>query len=255
MGSSPTTPDLLPVTWSNLEGTDLYAAHDLSNRGADFYDGLTVGGRVLFLMADIGAAQPKVREVAHKAQIVFRKTAQALFASEDANESDAVAEIAHAVNLALILAAGGACPSPAFLGCFNQALGILTYLSGGDLLALFRERNQVNALAPSGMSFGLFTHTTFEPAVMALQEGDALLLTTRGVSGSKRGREEFGVERIKRFLLDARSLSAAEICRGVLQQSHDFAKVPWWSIPAHLEARKQAAHQDRCALALLRHSH
>src|ERR1700761_1764823 len=156
MGPSPTPPELLPVTWSDLQGTDLYAAHDASDRGADFYDGLTVGGRVLFLMADISAAQPRARQVAHKAQIAFRKSAQELFASPDANESDAVAALAHTVNLALIEAAGGACSSPNFLGCFNQALGILTYLSGGDLLSLVRESNEVKVLEPSGMPLGLF---------------------------------------------------------------------------------------------------
>ena len=32
------------------------------------------------------------------------------------------------------------------------------------------------------MSLGLFTHTTFEATILALQKGDALLVVTKGVT-------------------------------------------------------------------------
>ena len=54
-------------------------------------------------------------------------------------------------------------------------LGILTYCNAGSLLALLRDGANVRVLESGGMPLGLFTHTTFEAVVLALQEGDALL--------------------------------------------------------------------------------
>ncbi|MGC2403201.1 MAG: PP2C family protein-serine/threonine phosphatase, partial [Acidobacteriaceae bacterium] len=245
MGSSLTSPGLFPVSWPHLDGADLHARYYSECRGGDFFDGLTVGERVLFLLTDVAGAGPNVREVTQKAQSVFRQTAQELFERSEVNESDAVAELTHAVNLALIEAAGGVRFAPTFLGCFNQTLGILTYCNGGNLLALFREGDKVRALESSGMPLGLFTHTTFESVILALQNGDALLLATKGVSESKRGKEEFGVERVMQLLADSPSLSASELCEILLQQAHDFADVSWW----RLRRGRQAVPQDLTALA------
>lgn len=252
MASPLTEPALLPVDWSHLDGVDLHARYYSECRGGDFFDGLAVRERVLFLLTDIAGARPKAQEVAQKAQSVFRQAAQELFTGSEVNESDAVAKLAHAVNLALIEAEGGVRFAPAFLGCFNQTLGILSYCNAGNLLALCREGDKVRVLESSGMPLGLFTHTTFEAVVLAFQKGDALLVTTKGVTESKCGREEFGVQRVTRLLADSASLSASEFCELVLRQAHDFAHRPWWHIQGFLPGRKRAGYDDLTALALVR---
>ena len=68
-----------------------------------------------------------------------------------------------------------------------MTLGILTYCNAGSLLALFLEGGNVRVLESSGMPLGLFTHTTFEAMILALQEGDTLLVVTKGVTESRRG--------------------------------------------------------------------
>jgi serine phosphatase RsbU (regulator of sigma subunit) len=245
MGPSITPPSLLPPNWPRLEGVDLHACCFSECRGGDFFDGLTVGERALFLLTDVAGERPTAQQVTQKAQGVFREKAQEIFARPEVNESDAVAELAHALNLALIEAAGGVRFSPTFLGCFNQTLSILTYCNAGNLVALFREGSQVRVLESNAMSLGLFSHTTFEAAVLALQIGDALLLATKGVNESKSGKEEFGVERMMKLLSDSPSLPASELCTLLLQQAHDFADVPRWP-------KKQAPDQDLTALALIR---
>jgi serine phosphatase RsbU (regulator of sigma subunit) len=231
----------------NLENVDWYACYHSACHGGDFFDGLAVGDRLLFLLTDVAGERLNAAEVMQQAQEAFRRNARTLFAGGDVNESDALAELAHAVNVALVEAAGGVRFSPTFLGCFNAALGILTYCNGGNLLALFREAAGVRVLEASAMPLGLFTHLTFEAVVLAFQPGDALLITTKGVAESKKGREEFGVARAVEFFTHTGKMSAAEICTEVLRQAYEFASPPRWYL-----LEKPAAQEDLTALALIR---
>jgi len=252
MASPLIEPALLPVDWSGLGGVDLHARYFSECRGGDFYDVLPVGERVLFFLTDIAGPRPKAQELAQKAQIAFRAKSQEFFQGTEVNESDAIAELAHAVNLSLIDESEKVRFAPTFLGCFNRPLGILTYCNGGNLLALYREGAQAHVLESGGMPLGLFTHTTFEAAVLVLQEGDALLLTTKGVPESTRGKEQFGVERVIRLLTASNSLSASQLCETVLRRAHDFATRSWWQglLPG---VKGSGDHEDLTALALLHH--
>jgi serine phosphatase RsbU (regulator of sigma subunit) len=229
--------DASPIKTDTL---DFFACYYADIRGGDFYDSLWVGGRLLFLLTDIAGDPERAVEVADWAQTVFRHNAEKLFLELDVNESDALASLAHAVNLALVEAAGGAHFSPTFLGCFNQALSILTYCNGGTLLPLFREGGQVRTLRSSAMPLGLFTHMTFEAEILAFQPGGALLVTTPGV-------DVLGVDPISNFLAASTGLSARELCGQILQQAHDLAEAPWWA-----PWKKQRGPQDLTALALIR---
>ena len=180
-------PDLLPVDWSKLDGVDLHARYHSECRGGDFFDALAISHRVLFLLTDIAGTRSQAKQVALVAQTVFRQKAQELFEDSEVNESDAMAALAHAVNLSLIDAVHGVRFAPTFLGCFNRMLGVLTYCNAGSLLALFRDGGNVRVLESTGMPLGLFTHTTFEAVVLAFQEGDSLLVVTKGVVESGRG--------------------------------------------------------------------
>jgi serine phosphatase RsbU (regulator of sigma subunit) len=250
MASSPTDSGWLPVDWSSLDGVDLHARYFSECRGGDFFDALPVDERVLFLLTDIAGTRPNALEVAEKAQSVFRQKAQEFFQGPDVNESDAVAQLAHAVNLALIEAAAGVRFAPTFLGCFNATLSILTYCNAGSLLALFRDGGNVRALESTGMPLGLFTHTTFEAAILAFQPGDALLVATKGVTESSRGNEEFGVVRVETLLGNSASLSAVEICDAVLREAHTFANSER-QILRFLQGGSHSGQQDLTALAVV----
>jgi serine phosphatase RsbU (regulator of sigma subunit) len=247
-------PGLEPVDWSQLsqpDGVDVYARHFSECRGGDFFDGLAIGSRVLFLLTDIAGPRLEARELTLQVQAIFRQKAQEFFAGSAVNESDAVAALAHKVNLALSEPAQRVRLAPTFLGCFNVTLGILTYCNAGSLLALLRDGANVRVLESGGMPLGLFTHTTFEAVVLALQQGDALLTVTKGVTESRRGATEFGVERVKQLLKKSTVNSASEICDLVLQEAYDHAHHPWSRILGLLQAG-QRRQDDLTALALVR---
>lgn len=244
------SPALLPVDWSQFHGVDIHAQHHASCRGGVFSDGLSTGQHVVFLLTDIAGTESQDHDVALDVQNVFRQRAKELFAGEEVNESDAIAALAHAVNLSVI-EPHGVRPAPTFLGCFNLALGILTYCNAG-LVVLLREGGTVRALEPSGMVLGLFTHATFEAAILVLQEGDSVLLITKGVTESRRGGAEFGVERVARLLKNSTTKSASEICEVVLRAAYDFANHLWSRFLRFLRANHRCRPNDLTALALVR---
>jgi serine phosphatase RsbU (regulator of sigma subunit) len=231
---------------------DLHARHHSQCRGGDFFDGLSIGQHVLFLLTDIAGTQLQAYEMALDVQSVFRQRAQELFQGLEVNESNAIAALAHAVNLSLMEAAHGVRFAPTFLGCFNLTLGILTYCNAGNLLALLRDGGAVRVLESSGMPLGLFTHATFEATILALQEGDTVLLVTKGVTESRRGGAEFGVERVARTLRNSSAMSASEICDAVLRAAFEFANHPWSRLLGLLHANKWCGQEDLTALALAR---
>jgi serine phosphatase RsbU (regulator of sigma subunit) len=242
-------PCLDPVDWSSIDGVDVYARHHSDCRGGDFFDGLAIGPRVLFLLTDI--AGPRLEVLMLQVQDAFRQKARDLFSGSAVNESDAMAALAIEVNLALSETARHARMAPTFLGCFNVTLGILTYCNAGSLLALLRDGENVRVLESGGMPLGLFTHTTFEAVVLALRQGDALLTVTKGVTESRRGAAEFGIERVEQLLKKSTADSASEICDLVLQQAYDHAHHPWSRILGLLQAG-QRRQDDLTALALVR---
>jgi serine phosphatase RsbU (regulator of sigma subunit) len=246
-----------PVDWSRFDGVDIHAEHHSECLGGDFFDALLLGDRVLFLLTDIAGPRPQALRVAAEVQKVFREKAEELFAPSqageaDVNESNAMAALAHAVNLSLIEAADGAHFAPTFMGSFHRTLGILTYCNAGNVLALTRDNGDVRALESGGMPLGLFTHTTFEAMFLALQQGEALLLVTKGVAQSRRGSAEFGAERLARLLKGATPKSASSLCDDVLREAYDFGNPPWARVLGFLHAGDFRRRDDLTALALVR---
>src|SRR5262249_34178416 len=78
-------------------------------------------------------------------------------------------------------------------------------------------------LGATGLPLGLFSHTTVDSFIIALEPGDALLLVSRGVVEAEYNRAEFGLQRVRRALQSAGRLSAHEICVTVLDMMLQFA--------------------------------
>jgi serine phosphatase RsbU (regulator of sigma subunit) len=241
-----------PVRLMQLEGLDISARYHSDRCGGDFFDGAAVGSRLVFLLTDIAGPRAETQSIAAAAQIAFRQTARSLFSAPDANESEAIAALAHDVNRSLMEAAKGVRFAPTFLGCFNLTLGVLTYCNAGRVLAVFRDAESAHVLERGGVPLGLFTHVTYEPAVLAFEPGDKLLLVTKGVIETRRGATEFGEERVGRLLERSNGDSAAKICDTVLREAYDFGNHPWTRVYDVLHARKQRRHEDLTAVALVR---
>ena len=250
LGATGTTP--CPVNLTKLEGVDLSARYHSDRCGGDFFDGLAIGFRVVFLLTDIAGPRAEAHTIAAEAQYAFRQRAWDLFSPPGANESDAIATLAHDVNRSLMEAANGVRFAPTFLGCFNVTLGILTYCNAGRVLAVFRDAKSVQVLERGGVPLGLFTHVTYEPAVLAFEPQDKLLLVTKGVTESRRGAAEFGAKRIERLLVHSNGDSASEICDTVLREAYDFGNHPWSRMYDFLHPRRQRSNEDLTAVALVR---
>ena len=74
---------------------------------------------------------------------------------------------------------------------------------------------------------GLFTHSTYEPAVLAFAPDAKLLLVTKGITKSRRKSTVFGDERIRLLLENSTTEenSASEICEAVLGAADDSGSV------------------------------
>ena len=245
-------PTPCPVKLTRLDGLDISARYHSDRSGGDFFDGLTTGSRLVFLLTDIAGPRAEAHAIAAEAQVAFRHSALELFGPAEANESESIAALAHEVNRSLMEAAGGVRFAPTFLGCFNTTLGILTYCNAGRVLAVFRDARSACVLERGGVPLGLFTHVTYEPAVLAFEPQDKLLLVTKGVIESRRGGSEFGAKRIERLLEQCNGETAAQICDKVLRQAYDFGNHPWSRIQDFLNSRRPRRREDLTAVALVR---
>jgi serine phosphatase RsbU (regulator of sigma subunit) len=244
-------PALYPADLTKLDGLDLMAGYRAGQRGGNFFDGLAVGQRVVFLLTDIAGARAEARALAVEVQTAFRQYAPELFGPSGANESEAIATLAYKLNRSLIGAARGVHFAPAFLGCFSLELGILTYHNAG-LLAVFHDAEGARTLQSGGMPLGLFTHNTYEPAVLAFEPGARLLLVTKAVVESPRVAFQFGAKRIERLLANLETDSASQICETVLQQAYAFGNRPGARFYDLLHYGKHLGNDDLTAVALVR---
>ena len=249
MGRSHPAP--YPADLMKLDGLDLMALYCVGRRGGNFFDGLLIGQRVVFLLTDIAGARAEAQALAVDVQTTFRQYAPDLFGPSGANESEAIATLAYELNRSLMEAARGVHFAPAFLGCFSLALGILTYHNAG-LLAVFHDLEGARTLQSAGMPLGLFTHNTYEPAVLAFQPRARLLVVTRAVMESRRGTFEFGAKRAERLLANVEADSASQICETVLQQAYAYRHRPWTRFYDRLYYGKHLGNDDLTAVALVR---
>jgi len=208
----------------SLKNAEIAAAFAGERSAGDFYDSIRVNpSRVLFGLLDVAGRREQNQEILSIAQNVFRETGTKLLASHDANESDAMTELCLALNRAIMDAAGGVHSSPAFAGCYNEDTGILCYFNSGHTPALVRHSNQISELGATGLPLGLFSLSTSEARVIAMEPGSALALVSRGVVETECKRQEFGLERVESALKNASLTGAHAVCHFILNDVQRFA--------------------------------
>jgi serine phosphatase RsbU (regulator of sigma subunit) len=223
-----------------LHAAQLAAAYYGERQGGDLHDFVRVTpNRVIFGLLDMAGRLEENGAVISAAQQTFRSRSPELFAAEDVNEADAMAELCLELNRAIIAAEGGVRSCPAFAGCYNEDLGTVCYFNAGHTPGLLRDVTGITELPATGLPLGLFSHATCEAPLVALPPGAALLLVSRGLLEGKRRREEFGLERVKTGLQQAGNETAKELCATVIDGVQQFM-------------RKRPTHNDVTALALVR---
>jgi serine phosphatase RsbU (regulator of sigma subunit) len=145
-----------------------------------------------------------------------------LFAPEEVNETEAMTELCLDLNRTILETAVGVRSCPAFAGCYNENLGIVSYFNAGHTPGFLRDHASVAQLPATGLPLGLFSHATSDSQVVALEPGAALLLASRGIVEAKCKDEEFGLEGVQHMLERAAGESANELCVSLLDKVQEF---------------------------------
>jgi sigma-B regulation protein RsbU (phosphoserine phosphatase) len=223
-----------------LRAAQLAAAYYGERQGGDLHDFVRVTpNRVIFGLLDMAGRLEENSVIVSAAQHTFRTRSPELFAAEDVNEADAMAELCLELNRAIIAAEGGVRSCPAFAGCYNEDLGTVCYFNAGHTPGLLRDQTGITELPATGLPLGLFSHATSEAQLVVLSPGATLLLVSRGLLEGKRRREEFGLERAKSRLQQGATENAQELCASMIDDVQQFM-------------RKPPVHNDVTALALVR---
>jgi serine phosphatase RsbU (regulator of sigma subunit) len=206
-----------------VAGVQAAGAYRASRSGGDFYDFLSVNGRVIFLLIDIASERDRALDIAAAAQAWLRTQGVALFAPPDLNENEATAELALLLNRAILAEAGGVCLCPAFLACYNVELGAVTYVNAGHTAALTRDSSGISRLPASGLPLGLFSHSSYEAQVLVLGPGAALVAVSRGLVETGPKKRAFGLEGVEAVFREATITGAQGLCTTVLHAVEQFA--------------------------------
>lgn len=225
----------------DLRDAELAAMYYGERNGGDFYDFLRVSPtRVVFGLLDVAGRSEQNRIIVAAAQKTFREKSLELLSAETVNEADAMTEICLRLNQTILEVEQGVRSCPAFIGCYNENLGILCYTNAGHTPALVRDDTGIVELPATGLPLGLFSHATCDAPMTAIAPSGALLLVSRGVIEGKHKGEEFGLGRAKNTL-QQHADSAKGLCRAVIEDVRQFMRTP-------------PTHNDVTALALARNS-
>ena len=203
------------------------AGYKGSRIGGDYYDFLPLSDtRMLFLLTDVAGKRDEALNIAATVQDAMRERAPELLSDADANVSDGVTELALELNRTVMQAAGGVRPAPAFVGCLDEQFGLLHYVNAGHTPAFIRINGEITQLDSTGLPLGLFTHSTHDAHVSVAQSGSSIVLVSKGLVEVSAGRQEFGVERVRRKLQEENFGSAQELCHSLLDSAVKFAEQP-----------------------------
>ncbi len=236
----PPSAEIAPIAVPRIAGADVAAVYHGERRGGDFYDFIRVAPHlVLFGLLDVAGRHRENQSIVAAAQRTFREAGSKLFSRDDINESDSMIELSLEINRSIMDAAQGVRSCPAFVGCYNETIGTVCYSNAGHTPALLRDHTGITQLPATGLPFGLFSHVTHDAPTAALEPGAVLLLVSRGITESKCGRNEYGLERVEASLKNATGNNAEQVCGEILADVEQFMC-------------KRPIHNDVTALALLR---
>jgi len=233
-------PEAVQAQAPQLREAELAAIYYGQRMGGDFYDFIRVSpDRVLFGLMDVAGRLEENHGIVSAAQNTFRALGTDLFAKEDINEAEAMIELCLGLNRTILQAAAGVRSCPAFAGCFNETLGTVCYFNAGHTSGLMRNRSGITELTATGLPLGLFSHSTCDASMVALEPRSMLLLVSRGIVEAKRRGKEFGLEQVKEGFQRSQAASAKELCLSILDQVQQFMHTP-------------PTHNDVTTLALAR---
>lgn len=242
-----------PSCIPNLATINTGAAYRSARVGGDFFEFVEAGAnRLVFAMFDIAGKRDSALHIAASVQDVLRERSPELV-GESSNINEGLSELTLALNRAIQHAAQGVHNAPAFLGCYDDEFGTLSYINAGHVPAIVSDQDGVAELESGGLPLGLFSHVVHDPKVLVLVPGAALVLISKGVLEARSGGKEFGLERVKLAITSQRFRSAEELCAQILHSVDDFSKAPsYWGPQLGLSGFGAHDVNDMTAVALMR---
>ncbi|GEM_PF-679550 len=112
-----------------------------------------------------------------------------------------------------------------FLGRLNGETGILTYTNAGHQVPLLwrKSKQDFELLDGGGLPVGMFADERYEQNQVNLEQGDAIILFTDGVTEARSlNRELFGELRLRSIIKEKIEKSADEILNDILHEVKNF---------------------------------
>ena len=167
----------------------------------DYYDFIPLdGGRLGLVIADVS-------DKGMPAAVFMALTRSTIRATVSQIASPAAA-IAEANRLICADSADGMFVT-LFYAMLDPASGVLTYVNAGHnppLVCRIDGAEGLEELRPTGMALGIVDDFPFEQRTLELKPGDSILLYTDGVpDASNEGQEQFGMDRLRRVILEQRT--------------------------------------------------
>lgn len=244
----------LPTALPDLAHSEVAALYRAARIGGDFYDFFHVSPtKLIFLLLDIAGKRERALHVAAETQGVFRVTAQDLYREAGMEDADAVTRLVLELNRTIMSAAGGVCHTPAFLGCYDEEIGTLSYINAGHIPGVLKDDQGTLLLEANGLPLGLFSHSTHDSQFCAICPGAVLLLASKGVVEVRGGHDEFGIERLQNLVAETPVTDAKSICEAVLAGAEKHQMRPTHFGPGlRIPGFGHSEPNDMTALALYR---
>ncbi len=116
-----------------------------------------------------------------------------------------------------------------FYALLNPEAGEITYVNAGHNPPLLckqgdrAEQDQLTQLTRTGMALGVVAASSFEQRTVHLSPGDFILLYTDGVTDATDAHlQDFGMERLRRVILEHRHAPATDVVAALEQAIGDF---------------------------------
>jgi serine phosphatase RsbU (regulator of sigma subunit) len=167
-GRQPLPEEPLRAEAPEIERAEIAAVYYGQRQAGDFYDFFRVNEkRVLFCLLDAAGDLQTTRSLISLTQRSLRDSAAKLLADDDINETDAMIELCLTLNRTVLNGSQKVHPCPAFVGCYNERLGLVCYFNAGHTPGLVRDQGGITALEATGLPLGLFSHATCDAPMVA----------------------------------------------------------------------------------------
>src|SRR5947209_15466501 len=140
-----------PTNMPSMEKSNVAALYRAARFGGDFFDFKTVERHLVFMLMDVAGRRTEALDIAAAAQETFHEEAAKLFGDCCVNEAEALSFLTIALNRQIMETADGVRCAPAFVGCYDEGLGTLIYVTAGLTPALLTTAHVLTLSADDGL--------------------------------------------------------------------------------------------------------